>query len=184
MTKKHFLLISIIVIIFPFARLYSQATQDLSISIANIKKSVESITADSTLRKTVLHRNNIPDSTIKNFKTYRNPINRLTAFYSNDTLKRLNIKTYSIYSVETDYFFDNEQLIFILEKYHNNSRMGSCGDIDIENHLYYNLKKLIKMETVEIPFTCYNEKIADEILLTDLANILTFLRIYQTKNIR
>lgn len=184
MSKKHFLLFSINVIIFSFARLYSQTTQDINMSVAKIKKSVESITADSTLRKTVLHRNNIPDSTVKNFKTYRNPINRLTAFYSNDTLKRLNIKTYSIYSVETDYFFDNGQLIFILEKYHNNSRMGSCGDIDIENHLYYNLKKLIKAETVEIPFTCYNEKIADKVLLTDLANILTFLGIYQTKNIR
>lgn len=184
MPKNKFLLISIILIIFSFARLYSQTTQDVDIRVANIKETVKSISADSTLIKTVLHRNNIPDSTIKNFKTYRNPINHLTAFYSNDTLKRLNIKTYSIYSIETDYFFDNAQLIFILEKYHNNSRMGSCGDIDIENHLYYNLKKLIKAETVEIPFTCYNEKIADEILLTDLANILTFLGMYETKSTR
>lgn len=184
MSNIYLLLISIVLKTIPFVGVFSQTSQDLKLSIAKIEKSVRSIKTDSSLKTTVLHFRDIPSSTIKNFKTYRGPFNQLAAFYSNDSLRRLKIKTYSINSIETNYFFNNGQLIFIEEKYHNNSRMGSCGDIDIENRLYYNLEKLIKVETVETPFTCYKEQIMEKPLLTDLTHILTILKIYQAKQIR
>lgn len=184
MSKRLFLLTSLILVFFPVSEAFSQANQNSIKSINKIKKIVKSITANTTLKATVLDRSNVSDSAIKKFKTYRGSIQQITAFLSGDTLKRIKINGNSFYSAETDYYFDDGRLIFVVEKYHNNSRMGSCGDLDIENHLYYSSKKLIKVDTIEIPFNCYNEKVKSEFILTDLTNILTFLRIYVTKNFR
>lgn len=176
MQKMLFLLTSLILVFFTISKAFSQANQNSIKSITEIKKVVKSITANGTLQAKVLDRNNIPDSVIKKFKTYRGSIEQVTALFSRDTLKQIKIKGNFLYSTDTDYYFDNGQVVFVSEKYHNNSRMGSCGDIDIENHLYYSSKKLIKVETIEIPFNCYNEKVNSELILKDLKNILTFLK--------
>jgi hypothetical protein len=184
MAKKPFLLTSIILVLFPVLGAFSQTTKNSNISINKINKIVKSISEDTNLRATVLNRSNIPNSAIEKFKTHRGSIQQVIAFYSNDTLKQLKIKTGTLYSTETDYYFENRQVIFIIEKYHNNSRMGSCGDLDIENRLYYSSQKLIRVETIEIPFKCYNEEVESDLILADLNKILTFLNIYETKNFR
>ena len=46
-----------------------------------------------------------------------------------------------------DYFLKNNKLIFVDEKYTDNSRTGSCGAIEMNNKIYYNEGELIQTRT-------------------------------------
>ena len=53
------------------------------------------------------------------------------------------------------FYFKNE-LVFAFQQYHENSRMGSCGDIDIYNYYFIEGKKFTNVFHFEEPFECYN----------------------------
>lgn len=55
------------------------------------------------------------------------------------------------------FYFKNE-LVFAFQQYHENSRMGSCGDIDIYNYYFIENKKFSSVFHFEEPFECYNHQ--------------------------
>lgn len=55
------------------------------------------------------------------------------------------------------FYFKNE-LVFAYQEYSENSRMGSCGDIDIYNYYFIKDKKFSNVFHFEEPFECYNHQ--------------------------
>gem|GEM_PF-6193440 len=58
-----------------------------------------------------------------------------------------------------DFYFDSSGLISIIERYTNQSRMGSCGTVTIIKTLYYQRHKILWHSIEQNPYPCYSETI-------------------------
>ncbi len=157
----------------------SQASKKIN-EIKGMVKRIDS----APLEKIVFQTQKMPDSIRNRCKTYKGLVQEISAFYANGTLRHLKLQTYGIYPTSTDYYFYRGTLIYVSEKYHNNARMGSCGDITIENLLYYQAHTLIGSQTIESPFSCYHDPIQRKLILADLKNVLDFMVTYRGKRLR
>ena len=58
-----------------------------------------------------------------------------------------------------NFYFDSSGLISIIERYTNQSRMGSCGTVTIIKSLYYQGHKILWHSIEQNPYHCYSENI-------------------------
>lgn len=139
-------------------------------TIDQIDRYVESVRQDTTLQKVTLDSvplTEIDLSTVKNYK--------VELYLKDGEVVRLVIlptypnlmASYAMGGSVVDHYIDKGQLVYTLERYGNNSRMGSCGTLSIENHVYYHNGEHYNSFTIEKPFACYYDKIELDWLLTN-----------------
>jgi hypothetical protein len=130
-----------------------------SLEIKNIENLVDSIRIDKTLMKISIDSISLPSKFSNEQELYEadiyyksNEIVRITLFQSG-----INIAfQYSVGGSIVDYFLKNNKLIFVDEKYTDNSRTAYCGAIEMNNKLYYNEGELIQTRTNGV---CYIPRI-------------------------
>jgi hypothetical protein len=76
-----------------------------------------------------------------------------------------------------DLFFKNENILMVVQSYVDNSRMGSCGHIEIRNQAFFRNNQIEYIESFESPFRCYENPV-DSSLLFELG---TFFLEYRSQ---
>jgi hypothetical protein len=145
-----------------------------------IDKKVMLIRSDSSLKKIVLKRSDI-DPGFQKASSKRNE-QEYYLYMDHGKIIRLewslSIFDFNIFGNGTSYYFDDDRLILVIESYYNQSRMGSCGGLEIENRLYYSNNKLVKKTVTEKPFACYKNDINVKQIIADLKEVLGSLKAY------
>lgn len=73
--------------------------------------------------------------------------------------KNISIVTQSFLNMNQWFaFYYKNELVFAYQEYHENSRMGSCGDINIYNYYFIEDKKFTAVYHFEEPFVCYHRQ--------------------------
>ncbi len=121
-----------------------------SLEVKNIENLVDSLRIDTTLIKISIDSISLPTK-------FSNEQNLFEAdiYYKSNEIVRITLSQsginfafqYSVGGSIVDYFLKNNKLIFVDEKYTDNSRTGSCGAIEMNNKIYYNEGELIQTRT-------------------------------------
>ncbi len=105
----------------------------------------------------------------------------IIVFKRNDSIVKIRIpdKSGRGITLPSEFYFEKNKLIFAKENFWEMSRMGSCGEMLVENKYYVFENKLFLQITKEQEFNCYQNTFDFENLIKSLNNYLNLLNFNQ-----